>query len=399
MRPRNERFGRRQGAIAVMAAVMMVVVLGMVALAVDTMVLAVAREQLQASCDAAALAGARTLATDRRISTSTTSTATEQSAALTAAQSFAVVNKVLGEAPVVVIETAASAGSAGSGDLVVGYLNSVDPASTLDTSSASDLLFNSVRASLARSSTRGGLIPASFAGVIGIDSYGASASATATAQLFTIGGVRTVGSTNPNLLPIVLDQTTYDSMISPTVTTTDQYSYNPTTKTVTSGADGVEESKLYPVASGNPGNWGTIKVGVSNNSTSTLGCQIRNGISSQQMANYPNSEIQLSSSTSPPSITFQGNPGISSGIKDDLESIIGKPVMIPVYDQTGGNGNNAWYRVIAFAPVRLVAVNFRGNPKYVIIQPALLRDPTAIPSGSPLTGWTKGGLVRLHLTR
>ena len=72
--------------------------------------------------------------------------------------------------------------------------------------------------------------------------------------------------------------------------------------------------------------------------------------------------------------------------------------MIPIYDSTGGNGNNAWYRVIAFAGVRILAVNFQGNPKYVIIQPALVNDRTAIPD-KPLTTWTSGGLIRIHLTR
>src|SRR5262249_53388623 len=147
---------------------------------------------------------------------------------------------------------------------------------------------------------------------------------------------------------------------------TDQYAYNPATNTVTPGTDGVYESVLYPVSSGNPGNWGTIKVGVDNNSTSTLGAQIRYGITPAQLATFPNGQIQLDPSTTPPSIIFNGNPGISAGIKDDLESIIGKPVSIPIYDQSDDNGNNAWYRVINFAALRILSVNFQGNPKYVI---------------------------------
>ena len=52
---------------------------------------------------------------------------------------------------------------------------------------------------------------------------------------------------------------------------------------------------------------------------------------------------------------------------------------IPIYDQSGGNGNNATYRVIKFAPVRVMSVNFQGNPKYVISPAVLLKDPTATP--------------------
>ena len=38
---------------------------------------------------------------------------------------------------------------------------------------------------------------------------------------------------------------------------TDQYAYNPATGAVTSGSDGLYESKLYPVASGSPGKRGS----------------------------------------------------------------------------------------------------------------------------------------------
>jgi hypothetical protein len=227
-------------------------------------------------------------------------------------------------------------------------------------------------------------------------------SSTATVTNNTISGYKSVNGLSANLLPIVLDVTTYKAMMAGvgTVTgaATDQYSYDPVTKTVSNGPDGVAESVLFPVASGNPGNWGTIKVGVSNNSTSTLAAQIQYGITPGQLATFPNGTIALDTTLTPPSITFGGNPGISAGIKSALDAIIGNPVTIPIYDLTGGNGNNAWYRVIAFAPVRVMAVNFQGNPKYVVVQPALLTDPTAL-RGTPQSSWTKGGLLVLRLSR
>ena len=150
-------------------------------------------------------------------------------------------------------------------------------------------------------------------------------------------------------------------------------------------------------SSGSPGNWGTINVGVSNNSTSVLGDQIRYGITPAQLATFSNSTIQLDPSQNPPSITFSGDPGISAGIKDDLTAIIGQPRFVPIYDQNGGNGNNAWYRVIAFQPARILSVNFQGNPKYVIIQPCLMNDPTAIRGTAQ--SWTAGGQIDVYLSR
>ena len=43
-------------------------------------------------------------------------------------------------------------------------------------------------------------------------------------------------------------------------------------------------------------------------------------------------------------------------------------------------------------------VSFQGNPKLVIIQPAMIDEPSAI-AGAPQSDWTSGGVVRLHLSR
>ena len=81
-----------------------------------------------------------------------------------------------------------------------------------------------------------------------------------------------------------------------------------------------------------------------------------------------------------------------------MTSIVGKAVYIPIYDQSGGNGNNAWYRVVAFAPVRILKVNFQGNPKYVIVQRAETPDrPTQVWGG--VKSWPSDQEFRLILTR
>ena len=379
-----------RGMAAVLIAVMLPAFVGFAALSVDTAVVAVARTQLSTAADAAALAGAMKLATETRVRGGTDLTA-ELTAANSQAISLATANRVLGATPVVNANNANTSG----GQIMVGYLNPANPQATLDSSSASTKLFNSVQVKMIRDSSHGGAVPTVFAQLMGFRGSNVTVSSTATAQSYSLSGFQATGSLSANLLPIVLDKTTWQSMMAGQ--STDQYTYNPASNTVTSGADGVYESQLYPVSSGSPGNWGTIKVGVSNNSTSVLSDQILNGISPAQLATFPNSTIQLDSTQNPPSITFQGNPGISAGIKSALTSIIGKPVAVPIYDQNGGNGSNAWYRVIAFQPARILSVNFQGNPKYVIIQPALLDDATGIPGTSQ--SWTSGGLISVELTR
>ncbi len=394
MRRRSANSTQRLGNAAIVFALLMPVFVGFTALSMDLGVVAVARGQLLTAADSAALAGAQQLADEYRLRGATNLSA-EISAANVQAATFGQANNVLGQAPVIVQN---SSNVSGVGDVLVGYLDPSNPKAALDTSAASTTRFNAVQVTATRSANHGGVVPAFFGGLMGFHGTSVSVSSTATARPYTISGFQAVNGYNPSLLPIVLDQSTYQAMLAGAGSATDQYTYNPATNTVTTGADGIYESQLYPVSSGSPGNWGTVKVGVSNNSTSTLGDQIRYGITPAQLATFPDSTIRLDYSLSPPSITFSGNPGISAGIKDDLESIIGKPVTIPIYDSNGGNGNNAWYRVVQFASVRVLSVNFQGNPKYVIVQPALQNDPSAIP-GTALTSWTSGGLVRVHLAR
>ncbi len=387
----NSHRPARKGYTITMFALLLPVTVGFVALCVDTAMVGVAQGNLQTAADGGALAGAQQLADDYRLQGISDLT-NEVAAANAKAQSIGQANYVLGQAPMIKQDTTNS----GQGDILVGYLDPNDPSSTLNTSSATEANWNSVQVTVARSADRVGIVPTYFAQVFGFMGTTVTTQTTATAWPYSIKGYQGNGSNSANLLPIVLDVTTYNAMMAGT--TQDQYTWNPSTQTVTSGPDGIAESVLFPVGSGSPGNWGTIKVGVSNNSTSILVSQIENGISPSQLATFPNSTIALDYTQTPPQITFSGNPGISAGIKSALESIIGNPVTIPIYDQNGGNGNNAWYRVIKFAGVRILAVNFQGNPKYVIVQPAIVRDPTAIP-GTPQSSWTQGGLVELYISR
>jgi Flp pilus assembly protein TadG len=392
MRLQNRRERRsHRGAAAMLFGLLLPVFIGIGALALDTGVLAVARGQLSTAADAAALAGAQQLADDYRTQ-GITDLSTEIANANAQAQSFGQANKVLGQANIVNKDP----NNDGSGDILVGYLDPSDSKSTLDTSAASSSKFNSVQVRLQRSADHVAPVPSFFGQYFGVQGTTVAIQSTATAWPYTVKAVKGNGS-NAMVFPIVLDVNTYNKMIAGQ--TQDAYTYNPSTGTVTEGADGVTESILYPVGSGSPGNWGTIKVGVTNNSTSTLSSQIHYGITPSQLGTYPNSTIQLDQTLSPPSITFSGNPGISAGIKSAIDAIIGQVRLIPIYDLNGGNGSNAWYRVIEFAPLRIMASNFQGNPKYVVVQPALFKQDGTVVPGSPAASWNSPGVIVLHLSR
>ena len=51
----------------------------------------------------------------------------------------------------------------------------------------------------------------------------------------------------------------------------------------------------------------------------------------------------------------------SSNVKDAMESRVGSEILLPVYDQTTGNGANFEYRVIGWATFRLTGFEAQGN--------------------------------------
>jgi|SRR5579864_524121 len=391
---------RPRGKILVMTVLLLPALLGLMALSTDVGIICAGRAQMQVAADAGALAGAMKLVADQRLINSQwlSSLSSETKAAQAQAKKIAQANKVLNATPVINDNATNSA----SGDVVVGFFN---PATHVWTPPPLPVLLspdtNAVKVTVTRSSDHGGVIPDFFSRIWNYTGTTVSMSATAMAQNYPIKGFKPAGSANAALLPIVLDIVTWKAMMAGL--TTDQYTYTASTNTVSNGADGIYESQIFPVGSG-PGNWGTINIGTTSNSTSTLGAQILSGITPAQLATYPNSTIQLDPSLSPPSITFTGNPGINSTIQKELTSIIGKQVILPIYDIVTPQGGNATYRVVYFQPVRIVNVNFSGSSRYVIVQPSYVLDSTAIaitdPSQLPLGwNWTQGGVIKTHLVK
>ena len=56
-----------------------------------------------------------------------------------------------------------------------------------------------------------------------------------------------------------------------------------------------------------------------------------------------------------------GSKFSSSNVKDAMESRVGSEILLPVYDQTTGNGSNFEYRVIGWATFRLTDFDAKGN--------------------------------------
>ncbi len=148
----------------------------------------------------------------------------------------------------------------------------------------------------------------------------------------------------------------------------DDYRYDATTGQVVVGSDGQPEVNLYPQGTGSPGNRGTVDIGGANNSTADIARQIVHGISEADCNELGKPLIFDSNGQ----LTLNGDTGISAGVKDELASIIGQTRVIPIFSSVTGNGNNAQYRIVKWAGVRILAVRLTGamSKKMVMVQPA-----------------------------
>lgn len=365
----------RRGAAIPLVVVSSTVLIGMAALAIDTGLLYRARAELQRTADSAALAAASQMLDEDRLKglanlNDNMSAGREQAIALASR------NKVMGVNPAL----DPNVDNEITGDIVFGYLS--NPNNLQEQLSFSQTnRYNTVTVRVRRNQIRNGPINLYFANIFGISSANLGAEATATLKDGAIGFRTPKTGTECSLLPLALKKDAWDALLAGTLTHGDNYTYDSETKTVTSGGDGIQELNLYPgSASGatqlGPGNFGTVDIGSDNNSTADLSRQIRYGPNAADLAYY-GGELKLSSNGT---LLLNGDTGLSAGIKDDLESIIGKPRVIPLFNAYNGNGNNSVFTIVGFAGIRIVYVKLTGSmsSKKVMIQPAFVVDSSVI---------------------
>ena len=354
----------------VLSAFMMILMFVLLAFAVDLGQMVVSGTELQRTADAAAIAATWDLIDEDAVRGYDNSATLADEARATADQ-YAGVNHVLQEGPSLAQE-----------DVTIGYLaNPSDPTEELSVDGLDAP--NVVRVRVRRAEAQNGLVPMSFARVLGIDGAANQAEATA-AVLTNFGCIGSPGGTgNAQVLPFALDQQTFQDLLAGAGT--DNWTFNEETGQVTGGPDGVNEVNLFPQGTGSPGNRGTVDIGAPNNSTADLARQIVDGVTPEDLE-YVGGSLELDENGE---LELNGDTGISAGMKDELESIKGQPRIIPIFSQVAGNGNNAQYTIVNFTGIRVMEVKLTGpmSSKRVIIQPANIVVRGGIPSSGPKVSW------------
>jgi len=359
--------GHRRRAVSVpMLAVSSTTLIGVAALTIDVGSLLRAREESQIAADSAALAGAMELL-DRDKLSGTPDMTEEIIAARQAALNYAARNEVINAAPELDPDQ----------DVEVGYMEDLNfPNAALAFDDPN--LFNTVMVRVH------GSVAMSFASIFGIHMSQAGAMGAATYKDGVVGFRVTPDSGPAGLMPFALHIDAWEGLLADTWTSSDSWAYDPDTDSVGSGSDNIRELNLYPGAGTDqlpPGNFGTVDIGSSNNSTAVIERQILYGITAEDLE-WHGGELVLNADGE---LFVEGDTGLSAGIKDELEAIIGEPRTILLFNHVEGPGNNAVYTIVGFAGIRVMYVKLTGamHTKKLLIQPEFVTDDAAITDAGP----------------
>lgn len=370
----------RRGTVIVLAACMMVVVIGIAAFTVDFALVNITKGQVQNAADSAAHAAMQDLVSSLGPGATITSTHAASEAESTATKMTARFR---------------------SGDLESTQLSAKRDVrfgcrSWNTTTNEWERQwgvapYNMVEVTVRRTASADAPLGAVFAKILGHDSFDVEARAVASIAPATGFALPEDSTASVDILPIAFDITTWNSLLAQVYDQTnsgfsDQHRYNTTSGTVSNYADGVPEVNIYPDAnSAMPsGNRGTVDIGSSNNSTADLRRQIQYGINASDLDWFPDGEIRFNDDGN---LFLNGDTGISAAIESALQSIVGHVRAIPIFIEVSGPGNNAQFTITRFVGVRIMAVKLTGGPgqRYLRVQPAPYSTRYALRGNVPVT--------------
>jgi Flp pilus assembly protein TadG len=378
--PRRFRSLNRRGAVVVLVALFLVVIVAMLAFALDVGFICRVQSELQNAADAAALAGAhQALVAAVRSDTQTAALAANiTGAARKKAEQLAGVNQAGGVSL-----------SLPTADIVVGYESKPgpQPISAWQTGQPPP---NCVQVSLRRDATANGPLPLIFGPVLGTKYSNLSAIATAAFNpgRFRVTGFKgTSGGSNPKLLPIAISVETWNhfmnSGLSPDGQRHDGFSVQTVLpnsnvqppSNVTKGADLKPElTGAYPLKTA-PGNYGLVQFNSdASQAKGNYSDWILNGPSALDLAGFGPNGLQA---TPEQPAKLEGGTGLKSSLVSDFAAVTGQPRAVPIYSSYSGSGNGAAYTIVGFVGVTIVNATGSGSHINIVLQPSVLIDPTA----------------------
>jgi hypothetical protein len=365
VRPRRAR----RGAIAPLAAVLLVLMLGLVAFAVDIGWIVVTRTQLQAAADAAALAGADPLMegyvqyqlaglTSQSAAARAVILSTSMSNARARAKQFAALNAA-GGVPSLVLNDS---------DIEFGY---TDPSGNYTPYSSGQPFPNTIKVLLRRDASANGPLNLFFAPVLGARSANVLATAAAVLMGGPLDNFQNLGR-NIGVLPATYDVNAWNNFL--------KTGQAPDGSISLSSYNTLPQLQVYPSIK-DPGNFGQISLNDSHVGASTERGWVDNGLSPSDLAALQNAGLLPLSQHNPNLWDWQGDTGFKASLVMDINQYSidrypNKTFIIPLFKpyspepnyQAGvGQGANYFYNVVGFAGIKIMP---GGGNRQVLVQPA-----------------------------
>lgn len=402
-----------RGAVAVWVAISMTLLFIMLAVAVDVGYMHVTRAELQHAADGVAMAGAWALLNGEDVIDKT--------------QEYAGYNDAASLTSLNLPED----------KIIIGYMEDpLDIHSEIDTESEEESNTVEVYMQMDGSDEGNSKLNLLFGPIVGKDQaiIGARARAYATRRIIGFeannqpgdeGGTEGEsggGELSGQLMPFAISEDYWNEYFSlrngtSTITGTygiyrDSYRWDPITREVRSGSDGIREIIIYPDNNNPlPGNYGTVDIGDSNNSTPDIERQIYYGISAEDIEALPGGQLVLNQyGDGEMGIILEADTGISNAIRHpvmgtgnwrDYPDLIGESRIFLIYgvpsdtthqdlqqfegtDGSVGQGNTGRYYIKGYVGCTIIHYKHQGNPKEFILQ--------AVDVETGDNGQTTGGL-------
>lgn len=384
MRSVRVNYTKRRGAVAPMAAVLMTVLVGMLAFAIDIGYIASVQAELQNAADSAALAGAQQLQSpfvqfyapgqtqQSTIYTQVTTDTTNPISPIPTAQRFAAYNQAGG----VSVQLLTS-------DITFRYYDGTNASVP-----ATVALFpNTVQVTTRRDGTANTPLGLFFAQIFGISTINLTATASATIYAGDVSSLQVIPGVNAHILPVALDVNVWTNyakgnLLSPWLTSN-----------ISTGPNGNPQLQVYPFATNTPGSFGLLDVGVPSNNAPAFRSWINSGSTPNDISYLLSHNLLPVSPTVPE--PWKVGPGLKSTLVSNFASQMGVPNLIPLFapvSPTGSNppspgpsyvaatgtGQGATYAIVGFVGVTITQATSSGTNMNISIQPVAIVDPTAV---------------------
>jgi hypothetical protein len=369
---------RRPGALAPLAALLLIPLVAMIAFAVDLGYVVQVKTDLQYTADAAALAGVQQLMQPyaRWVIPSNARDQIRReavAAAKEAAQEYAAYNHAGG----IAINLHAD-------DVECGFL---DEKGRYNPEPPADTFPNTVRIVARRDGRANALVNLFFAPVLGTNNISLSVTAQATTYTGQITGLKKVAGYSAGLLPMAYDVAHWDAFV--------RTGQDPEGKASTA-ADGTPQIQVYPSVKFK-GNFGELALDDNHAGASEIRDWINNGLPPNGLQNLLDEGLVPLSKHDKTLWDWLGNPGFKASTVKEVNDNVGKTYLLPLfkaknssatnYEAGVGQGSKYSYNIVRFVPITIMPPN--QSNKEIVVQPSGEVDPlaefdlpTVVPAGS-----------------